>query len=52
MAPKPPFLCASDYVFYLRKHGEDAFELNTEKMKKVSTLLRKLAEDIQTGPSG
>lgn len=48
MASKSPFLCASDYVFYLRKHGEDPFEIDFEKMKKVSTLLRKLTEDIKT----
>lgn len=57
MTPKPafqpPFLCASDYVFYIKKNSElDAEPPSINKHNKMSTLLRKLAEDICEGPVG
>lgn len=54
MTPKqrPPFLCVSDYLFYIKKHSELEAETSIQKHNKMSTLLRKLAEDIREGPIG
>lgn len=52
MTPKPPFLCAADYVFYIKKHSEPEMESSINKHNKMSTLLRKLSEDICEGPVG
>ena len=52
MTPKPPFLCASDYCFYIKKHSELEVESSINKHNKMSTLLRKLSEDICEGPIG
>lgn len=56
MTPKPtfqpPFLCASDYVFYIKKNSELDAEPSINKHNKMSTLLRKLSEDICEGPVG
>ena len=52
LTPKPPFLCASDYIFYIKKNSDLEVEPSINAHNKMSTLLKKLSEDLCEGPIG